>query len=188
MRRRVPEQNLRGSDPTLLEVQVQDLLRRPIGQLEPINLLDLLALSEVIEPPQSLVVSLPEFQKRVRREVRDIPNGQEFSNFIDEVVKIEHPRVPLVFRQILRAETEREGRDIERLKEILEDWSLTEPTPFQLGDEPPPEVIEEPAVGRAPRKRARKKAVSMAGSGVDEEKAQYLCELCLERLGKRGAI
>jgi hypothetical protein len=189
MRRRPHEQNLRGSDPTTLEVQVQDLLRKPIAQLAPINMLDLMALSEVEEPPASLQADLEEFRKRVHREVRDIPSGPEWDGFMSELDGIDAKRIPLSFRQVLIAETEREGRDVISLKETLEEWALEEPDAFMVGTVPSPAAEQAEADTRraaAPKTRKRRKTMPKkiaTDSGIDPELVEHVTEIVLDRLG-----
>ena len=188
MRRRPHEQNLRGSDPTTLEVQVQDLLRKPIAQLAPINMLDLMALSEVEEPPASLRAELEDFRKRVHREVRDIPNGPEWDHFMKELEEIDAKRIPLSFRQVLIAETEREGRDVVSLKETLEEWALEEPDTFELGNVPTEvaaKAEEETKQASATRTRKRRKVAPKLSTdtGLDPELVEHVTEIVLERLG-----
>lgn len=133
MQRRVPVQQLRGSDATLLEVQVQPLVRRPMGQLAPENVLDLLALAESDEKPRSLTRQLEQFVERCSREIVDMP-GTSFADMLAELAPIDAERVPASFRAWIAAEQDKPDRDPKLIADQVAAWEGTEPAPFPIGD------------------------------------------------------
>src|SRR5262249_22819788 len=76
--RRVRVLPMRGSDSTLLEVQLPDLLRRPLGQIAAVNVMDLVALSEATGVPKSLERGLAGFVEGLGRRLADIPKGRSW--------------------------------------------------------------------------------------------------------------
>lgn len=200
MNRRVPEQNLRGSDATLLDVQLQNLLRRPMGQLAILNVLDLLALSELEEAPKSIQTQLKGFVERTSTEVSELPpNG--FSDLLDEVAEVDAERVPTTFRDWLGRESDRPGRDAGRIGELLQGWSDVEPEPFALGERAA-KVERGAAAGRrgaAKDSRARARSATRSASGrsrstsaprrnvgtnTSPEKRAVIEKICMERLNR----
>jgi len=202
MRRRVPVQNIRGSDPTLLEVQLQDLLRRPMGQLALVNVLDLVALSETEGRPRSLDRSLQLFVERITASIADLPAGPPWVEFLSELESIDGERVPPRFRELLAREAAREDRDRDRdrVDALLAAWSEREPAPFELGKQRANVLravtSEAPASPRTPRSGgrsapARPRPAQPARrerfvSDDDREKAAWITELVLERVASAG--
>lgn len=195
MRRRVPVQNIRGSDPTLLEVQLQDLLRRPMSQLAPVNVLDLIALAETEGRPRSLERSLQLFVERVSASIADLPAGQAWEEFLAEIEHVEGSRVPHRFRQILERETQRDDRDEEEVFALLTKWGEQDPVPFELGQEKARvtrAVAADPPEDRPERKRAgtpRAKAAPRQPKTITEEdrdRNDWIAETVLERVAGAG--
>lgn len=191
MRRRVPVQNLRGSDPTLLEVQLQDLLRRPMGQLAPVNMLDLIALADTEGRPRSLERNLMTFVERISSSIGDLPIGAPWEEFLSELEEVEGDRAPHRFREMLRREAERSDRNPERIGRLLERWSAREPEPFELGQArakvtrasaaPPTETKERRRA--TPSKSSTPKTRAPAVVTDDERERQaWIGELAIERL------
>jgi len=184
MSRRAEFQQLRGSDPTRLEIQVQDLLRRPVGQLAPANLMDLLALAEHPEPPAAIQGDLAKFVVRVKKEVSDLPSGGSWDTFVKEISVLAPEDVPAGFRSMIDEQKMRDDRDSGQIDGLLEKWSGTEPVPFSVGEKAP-EIVKAKAT-RAPRKTTRK---ASAGAGrarpsaiTDEDRIRLVTDLCMERL------
>lgn len=199
MRRRAPLQNLRGSDPMLLEVQLQDLLLRPSSQLEPPNLCDLFALNEVEGTSRSLKNALQAFIKRAKGEMAEIADGQEIGTFVRELDAIEPERVPASLRTFLGELSERESRDTAGLKALLEKLSATEPEAFAFGApkikaqrmeavEPVERSSRSRTRGAGAAKKPRAKSSSAAPKKkiakpvMDIDKHNHLRDLCIERL------
>lgn len=198
MRRRVPVQNIRGSDPTLLEVQLQDLLRRPMSQLAMINVLDLIALSETEGRPRSLERSLQLFVDRIAASMADLPAGPPWQDFLAEIDGIEPSRVPHRFREMLSREAQREDRDRDRARvdALLASWAGQEPVPFELGKErarvlraapsetqTPTRATRTPTTRSRPAQPARRERLI---SDEDREKAAWISEVVIERVASAG--
>ncbi len=202
MSRRVPVQEIRGSDPTLLEVQLSEMLRRPLGQLHPANVMDLIELATTEGRPRSLDRGLQAFVPKMAREIADIPNGPPFREFLDELRELPGERVPHQFREILAAEADREGRTDEGLvADLLALWAGEEPAPFEMGVRRARVVRTERRAPRgsssepssAPRERTRQAGragsaaprASRAGSSTaDDGRLDLIRDLCLEKLAR----
>lgn len=206
MSRRVPVQTLRGSDPKLLEIQLQDFLRRPLAQLAPINALDLIELAGTEGRPKSLEKQLSGFAERIAREIGDLPSGASFDAFLVELSSIDGTRVPHRFRAILEVEAERDDRPADDIRRVLESWTSQEPTPFALGVqraavqqidavEPPPEAPKKEARPRGttstPRERAPvdegRQVTLPSGRPGDADRQRLLENLCFERLSNSSS-
>lgn len=133
MNRRVPVLPLRGSDATLLEVQLPDVLRRPLGQIAVVNVMDLVALAESPGVPRSLERGLAGFVDGLSRLLADIPKGRSWDQFVDELSELSGRQVPHKFRAMLAAEADSPERAQARVQSLLERWSGEEPEPFQIG-------------------------------------------------------
>lgn len=200
MRRRAPLQNLRGSDPMLLEVQLQDLLLRPSSQLEPPNLCDLFALDEVDGTSRSLKKALEGFVKRARGEMAEIADGSEMATFVREIGEVEPSRVPASFRAFLGELAAREGRDVAGLKALLSDLEASEPEAFAFGA---PRIKAQRVEAVEPKERTKGRSRRGAAGGttrsssgrsskpapkkiakpvVDIDKHNHLRDIIIERL------
>lgn len=200
MTRRVPEQEIRGSDATFLEVQLSELLRRPLGQVAPINVMDLIELSTTEGRPKSLQRGLDNFVDGVARQIADIPNGRPFHEYLGELEGIEPTRIPMRFREMLLAEASREGRtDGALIHALVEQWTGVEPEPFELGlrrarvERPrprAPKVSSEPS--SAPRDRQRRSGARSSSGPVqkpretlaDPERERFIRTLAMEKLAR----
>jgi hypothetical protein len=131
--RRLPVQPLRGSDPTLLEIQLNDMVRRPLGQIAPVNIMDLVELAGTEGRPPSLDRALQAFVEGVGRQVADIPKGRSWDEYLDEIEELPGRCVPHRFREMLALETTRDNRAADRVRGLLERWSAEAPEPFALG-------------------------------------------------------
>jgi len=131
--RRLPVQPLRGSDPTLLEIQLSDMVRRPIGQIAPVNIMDLVELAATEGRPMALDKALQAFVEGVGRQVTDIPKGRSWEDYLTELEELQGRQVPLRFREMLAAETTRDNRAAPRVQALLERWAAEAPEPFALG-------------------------------------------------------
>lgn len=193
MHRRLPRQPLRGSDATLLEVQLQNLLRRPLVQLDAQNALDLLALAESPERPKSLARQIEQYVDRCANEVADMP-AAAFAELLAEVEPLPPELVPRTFREWVASAAERSDRDAGQLQALLARWAEVEPEPFAIGQRaakvqrataaPPP--VEPVRTGaRAAREPAPPKAPPpprLPTVGMDDETRTLLERICMERL------
>jgi hypothetical protein len=201
MSTRVPAQDLRGADLTLLEVTLPELVRRPISQLHLINVLDLVELADTDGVSKSLRRALSGFVDNLQRQISDLPRGRSFDEWLDELRGIDAERVPTRFREILAHEGEE--RDHEGVRDLLASWADTEPAPFVMGQvktrvqraeavkprRPAPEPTSAPREGR--RKSSSRSSSSSGGSSTgrkisqpveDIERQKFLEQIVLERL------
>lgn len=193
-RRRHPLLKLRGTDPVMLEVQAQEMLRRPLAQLEPQNVLDLVALHELPDAPKSIAGALALQVSRMGAEINDIPNGRPWTEFLDEFDRFDGSQVPSTFRTWLRRESERgELRSPDRVHALLSKWDQVEPTPFELGkgmtrihttvhEAPPPKARSAPRERGPAAERAPAAPKAKPVSSEDTEKAAWITEVVLERI------
>jgi len=128
----VPVQDLRGSDSTLLEVQVPDLWKLPIGQVHLLNLLDLFELYSTEGAPKGLRTGLQAFFDRSSREIRDLPKGGSYDAWVAELAAVDAGRIPQVIRDLLVEEAER--RDHGPTRELLAALAEQPPEAFAIGD------------------------------------------------------
>ena len=197
MSRRVPVQDLRGSDVTLLEVQLPDMLRRPLSQLAPINVLDLVELAGTEARPKSLTRPLENFVQAIARQMADIPAGQPWDEFVAEFEAIGGDRVPRAFRTIWQDEAERRERAGEPALSLLARWSEVEPEPFELNARTARVQRMEPMKRRKTETggrsrspgRSRSTGNSSASPGrsaplVDTERQSFIQDLVLEKLAR----
>jgi hypothetical protein len=162
MRRQLPARTLRGSDALTLDIQMGDLVGKPLGQVALANVADLFALDEIEELPPRLRGKLRGYRDRMRRAIQDLPNGQSFQEFAEELSEVDAGRVPASLREAIAEEAERPSRTAAELKavgDLVAGWSDNEPTPFDLSDQ----LAE---VKRAPEARRREEARMRAPSGA----------------------
>ncbi|TVQ90108.1 MAG: hypothetical protein EA397_14250 [Deltaproteobacteria bacterium] len=201
MHRRVRLDNLRGMDPVTLEVTITDVLRKPMGQIEPITLVDLLALATA-ELPASLRPAIRRFCDRIAREIADIPDGASWSAFLAEIDELPPERIPPWLREQLQLEAAREDRppvSIERLQASLERWSAVAPEPFNLGTrgiKVARRAAAPPASSAPPKRRSRASSGPRASTSSrsrapkqaeDPERQLLISQTVQERLAKYAA-
>lgn len=199
MRRRAPLQKLRGSDPMMLEVQLQDLLLRPSSQLEPPNLCDLFALDEMEDAPKAVRNRVRGFIERAKGEMAEIADGSEMKTFVEELLAVEGTRVPGSMRAYLGELCAREGRDGTALRGLIDSLDGVEPEPFTLGA-PTIRVQRAEAVKPESTKRTRRASGSARGTAkrtaapkkekvrkvVDIEREKWIRDTLIERLSGTG--
>ena len=213
MSRLVKIPNVRTSDPVMLEINLQDPLRRPVSQISPETLADMIALAEVETLPKALLRSLTTFRTRVGNELSNLPEV-DMVEFADALAKLDAGRVCEGLRAQLSGEAERrDGKDAAALTALLESAADTEPAPITLGTAAPrivqgetpaynperfPGKRAEPGV-KAPRKpRARKAAgptsasdkatarVNRVDTSRDPQQDAWVKEAAMERLAGKG--
>ena len=203
--RRVHLESLRGLDPVTLDITISDVLRRPVAQLAPPTLCDLLAVAEVREELNGPIRrSLESFAQRVARSVLDIPDGGAWKEFIDELAEVEGPNAPASLRDILRSEVERGTRDAKATQlaeSLLDTWNEHEPEAWHFGKGTAKIQRPEPAEAPVRRRRvsggaARSSRAGATGTSsrpartarpkkvqiVDQERVDFLKQMCVERL------
>ncbi len=200
MRRRKQLQKLRGSDPVLLEVQTQDLLTLPSGQLEPANVADLFALAEHDSPPKSMRRGLDLFVKRCCLEIGEIADGQ-LPAFVKDYMDVPPERIPQSFRDLIVELSQRESRDSTKLEPLIEHFEGTEPTPFEFGEKTV--KVQRATAANKPRSsrtsrgggrsrsssggrsaRPKPRKIDTSGPTMDVDKRNWVVETVMERLGE----
>jgi len=203
--RRLPVQPLRGSDPTLLEIQLNDMVRRPLGQISPVNIMDLVELAGTEGRPMSLDKALQTFVEGVGRQVADIPKGRSWDEYLDEIEELPGRHVPHRFREMLALETTRDNRAAPRVNALLERWNAEPPEPFALGltaakvtrsvEIPAPRLGDGTGAPREKARRARQRAEGGARKPSvraaprtkvisDIDRFTYIQEQLVERLAR----
>lgn len=188
MPRQIHIDNLRRADPKTIEVLIQDAIRKPILQISPETLTDLVALSELETLPKPLRRDLGMFAGRVSQEIADLPDGQVIREFLNKLDEVDGVRVPDTIREYILRESERderapEGR--ERAQGLLVKWETLDPEPVLLSTQAPriQQVAEEPPENeekspRQPRRTAKKKRQDPE----DPELARWMSKAILEKL------
>lgn len=193
--RRVPEVAIRGADAVTLEVQCQDLLRRPTAQVSPVNAVDLVALREQPAAPPSLRLALEEFAGRFRREIADVPNGRSWAEWLEEMASVPGARVPETVRGWLLEEALRPERAPELVQRLLDAWAAQPPIPFGIGTGRArvvragvvPAEATRPATPTERKARAPKPRVKPpVRSDVDPARGDAIRSTALERLDDVG--
>lgn len=183
---------LRKADPGTLEVLVAEVLRRPLGQIEPATLMDLLALSEV--PDQiggQLSKEFTAFRDQMFREIGDLPDGPVLAEFCAELRSVEATHIPKNVRSALsellpEVRTEEAVGGVEALLAHVE---TAEPAAvaLPLKAEPLPESKQTGAgtpvktVVKAKPKRTRRSTI------VDDRREAWIREDAIGRLKNWGS-
>lgn len=207
MNRSAPVVPLRGSDASLLLVQIPEMLRRPIGQVALVNTMDLMQLSITEGRPKGIDKQLQTFVGGIGRQVADIPRGRSWEMFVEDLEELEPSLVPHQFRELLRSESERRAEIRPRVEALLQRWQEVEPEAFEIGTrhvriqkaemQQPKGPSPEPSA--APRERAPKSSRAggkseESGGGrtstprakpiLDAERHDYVIRQCVERLAR----
>lgn len=188
MRGRIHIDELRSTDPKTLEIVIQDALRKPIRQLTPETLADLVALSEVDALPKNLRRDLGVFAGRVGQEIADLPDGPVIKEFLGGLDELDAPRVPETIRDYIQRESEREARaeaDRELATGLLEKWKEVEPDSVALPSTEPRIQRGEAVSEDAPKARSRSRSSGSAKKAApidDIDRTRWISSACLERL------
>lgn len=183
---------LRKADPGTLEILAADVLRRPLGQIEPATLMDLLALAEV--PDQvggQLAKEFTRFRDQMFREIADLPDGPVLAEFCAELRTVDATLIPKNVRNALsellpEVRTEEAVGGIEAMLAHVEG---TEPAAvaLPLKAEPLPESKQTGAgtakkqVIKARPKRTRRSTI------VDDRREAWIREDAMSRLKNWGS-
>lgn len=204
---RISVGGLRKADPTTLTVLTQDVIRRPLGQIDRRTLLDLLALSEVPEQlPDTLPAETSAFREQMFREIADIPDGPPLAEFAMELKAIGASFAPVQLRERVIALTDdrRHGDAVTALRELIEHWAGE---PAEVVALPKKEtttskrrVVATPAAASAPSPNSRhqilepitapvkeKKAAATPAAQVDPRREEWVREDVVSRLVQYGA-
>ena len=185
---------LRRSDTNTLSVLTQDVLRLPLGQIEPGTLLDLLALSEV---PDQLTASLGReldaFAQQMLREVGDLPDGPPLAEYARELADLPAARAPACLRESVRVMAEdRTHQDaVAALQTLMEGWEAEEPEVLAV---PKPSIAPRVASGsvaklqvvKAPAKPRRTTRAATPAAMVDTRREEWVVEDVVSRLANYG--
>lgn len=207
MNRSAPVVPLRGSASSLLQVQIPEMLRRPIGQVALVNVMDLMQLSVTEGRPKTIEKQLQTFVGGIGRQVADIPRGRSWEMFVEDLEELSGAQVPEMFREVVRAEAERRSEMGSRVDDLLARWAEMEPEPFEIGTravriqkaemQQPRGPSPEPSA--APREKTPRAAGSSSsrssGEGakasaprakpiLDTERHDYVVRQCVERLSR----
>lgn len=169
MRRQVPSQKLRGVDQVTLEVQIGDLIAKPLGQVNIENIADLMALAELDTAPPTISRRLAGYAERIARAVTDLPNGQQFADFAEDLSGVAAARVPMSLRAALVEERGRPSRtaaEVELLDGLLASWEGEEAIPFLLSETAQVEVKVAPEARRREEARMRAPAGARTAGSV----------------------
>lgn len=185
-----------------VEIEVNALSAKPLGQIAAENIADLFALEEVEDLPHGLRVRLKGFAERLARAVADMPNGVPFADWMADLGDVPAARVPTTLRVVIAAEADavlrRGPAEREAAAALLAVWDQVPPEPFAIV---PTRVIPRkvaPAAKhrpeRSPREiRAREPSVPRAKPivAVDEDRVAWIRSVALDRLdpaGDRGLL
>lgn len=178
--------NIRGMDPITLQVSIADAVKKPIRQLEPVSVLDLMALGEACGDHKDLAKVLQGFPQRLAKEVREIPDGSVWRDLVADFGAIDAERVPDSFRSLFRSEVTERGEPVaEAVPAILARWTEVPASVFPISDNNA--NIErrtrtaKPAGGGGAKGGPRKPRVAKKKE-VDPVRQKFLRNLCLERL------
>ncbi len=205
MNRDVPTLELRGCDQVLLEAQLPDLLRRPIGQIAPLNVMDLVELASTEGRPKATDRALQGFVAGLPRQLADIPRGRSWEIFLTDLEELPADGVPLVFRSMVEAEGRNRPDTTARVDALLLRWQGITPAPFVMDAkrgrvqratmaEPKVEVSRAERALRGPKEPKEPKAPRVAAPKaekakvvVDVERQEFVIQQVLERLGRTSS-
>ena len=189
--------NLRGKDPTTLEVTLMDALSLPVGRLSVEDLVDMFALGEAEGLPKGLTRDLDAFARRIENEVADLPDGGDLRDTAIALQDLPTGRVSERFRALLKREADRDTRaKAERalLSGLLDAYEGTTPEPFPIGagtgprtvkteQAPPPSSLkaDKPKAKKARKKKAPPRS-ARAVVVEDPEQTKWLRVTVMDRL------
>ncbi len=196
MRSQVPVRPLRERDALTVEIEVQALAQKPLGQLAPQNVADLCALDEVAEIPHALRVRLKGFRDRMARAFGDILNGDPLNEEIEAFSRVPAEEVPYSLRSAWAEQVENPKRteaDKAAVRDLVDGWNAVDPKPFEMA--PPRKAAQVP--GRAPAEPGRTKTPRAAATPpvhrpvpvVDAARQSWIASIVVDRLfGTEGLL
>ena len=151
MASKVPERKLRGCDAITVEIELNMLATKPLSQLAPGNVADLIALESLEELAPNLRVRLKNFTERMVRSFQDLPSA-DFRGFVAALLELPAERVPERLRTVLAsvAEDRRNDADAKAVSDAQLVWDEAPAEDFAFGG---PSKIQQ--VVEAPRRRER---------------------------------
>jgi hypothetical protein len=205
LNREVATLELRGCDTVLLEAQLPEILRRPMGQIAPVNVMDLVELAATDGRPKTTDRALQRFVAELPRQLADIPRGKSWETFLVDLEELPGDRVPHVYRRLVEAEAKTRTDTWPRVEALLAQWASAEPAPFVMNArhvrvqratmaEPKPEVSRAERATRAPKeprepgtrapKAPKEPKAERTAVVVDIERRDFVIQQALERLGR----
>lgn len=193
---------LRGSDPMLLEIQLDGLVSKPLNQIALVNVMDIIELASTDGRPKALDRKLQGFITSLSRQIADIPKGRAWDLFIEELETLDGKQVPHLFRKMFAEYIEQSGRTSSPIEALLERWSQAPPEPFPLSvrtariqraelvlpKSPQPEPSSAPRErgerGERKERAPKEPAAPRPKPAVDIDRQNFVIEQCLERLAR----
>lgn len=194
----------------MLEIQIPDMVAKPLRQVALANVADLFALAERDDLSPVLRTKLKGYPERIRRALEDLPNGGEFEDFILDLESIPAWRIPVTLREALELiakQPKRTSVEADRLNGVLDLIDQEVARAFEMGARAKPKV-EKGAVAGAPRSPAGGSTRSRAAAGtkrsstksssggskkstrkvveVDPARAAWLRQTLLDRVQRAG--
>lgn len=177
-----------------VEIELNALSAKPIGQIACDNVADLFALEELDDLPTGLRVRLKGFRDRMGRAIRDL-RGAGFQAWLDALAEVPADRVPASLRDIVQAEADeplRADGDRSRIAALGGAWAQVEPAPFTFAA--PRKVQQLPVRGEPRERRARPTRAPRESGGTarvptprpkpvgDPDQSAWIRQVALERL------
>ena len=188
MERRLKLQGLRGMDPITLQVTIADAIRRPMRQLEPTALMELMALAGASGVEPKIAKDMVAFAARIAKEVSDIPEGSSWVEFLSEIGEVAPAMTPDLFRNLLKKELEARGdTDVSAAEVVLGAWDGVEAAEFVVGTGEAniqrSTRVAKPRGGgeNTPTPRRTAKRISRTKE-VDPIRQKFIRDICVERL------
>jgi hypothetical protein len=182
--------------PVTMEIHTVDILRLPLGAVDPRTVADIAALSTAEGMPKALARTYATFADRMKNEISDLPSGHGFRSFVAEIAEIPAAEVPEPVRAAVRLQAAAEARpavDREQAAALCAVWDAVPPQEVRVAEAPPPEEVKvkrmsakEPVAEEPTRKRAATTRKKRAAPVRDEERMTWLRDAALERLGRHG--
>ena len=171
MQRQLSLGNLRGKDPVTLEVTVTEALRRPMSQLDPETLVDLMALAEAEDAPSRLKKDLAAFDERMAREITDLPDGHVWIEFMDALSNLEPERIGQRLRTLLSEVARQEhrvGHTLEAIAPLEEQWAEVPAEDFEIAGKA--RKVEKHEVMNSSEPLMSKRSIRIANDGKKKKR------------------
>src|SRR5688500_2177005 len=179
-------------------------MRRPIGQIAPVNLMDLIELASTAGRPKEIDAALQRYVDGIARQVADIPHGRSWESYLEDLEELEPAAVPHRFRALLEAESADRPDTTTRVRKILDRWATAGPEAFQIsvgkariqraelvqprGPSPEPSSAPRERDGtrtRGPSAKGDKAPAAPRSKPIaDLDRHQFVVSQALERLGR----
>ena len=185
-------EGLRKSDPITLSVLVQDLVRKPLVGLDPRSLSDLFALADEEALPGDLRRDLTKFRAQMLREIADLPDGEKFQDWLQDLLAVPASRIPDVLRQAVLSRVEDLGlrpATLELLEKAEQYFASQESAGVEITKRAAQRVQKGPDV-LSPEERKKRRASGQTRRvpkvEKNPERSQWIRADLLDRLGNYG--